>query len=85
MFVSMVPVLSGGLEVLRYTTRAGSATGSDRSSTAFMTLKTAVLAPMPSARVSTQTRVKPGVFLSWRNAYLRSLASVGMLASGVPG
>ena len=46
----MVPVPFGGLEVLRYTTRAGSATGSERSSTAFITLKTAVFAPIPSAK-----------------------------------
>jgi len=35
--------------------------GSGRSSTPFTTLKIAVLAPMPSARVSTATVVKPGL------------------------
>src|SRR5881392_1092057 len=46
--------------------------GSGRSSTAFTTLKMAVFAPMPSARVSTATAVKPGFFSSWRKANLRS-------------
>src|SRR5207247_3605914 len=35
-------------------------------------LKTATLAPMPSASVSTATAVKPGFFSSWRKADLRS-------------
>src|SRR5271155_5676776 len=77
----MVPVPAGGSEVLRSTTRPGSATGSERNSTAFITLKTAVFAPIPSASVRTQTKVKPGVFLSWRIAYLKSLTSSGMAAS----
>src|SRR5436189_2739961 len=37
-----------------------------------MTLKIAVLAPMPSASVSTATAVKPGFFSNWRKANLRS-------------
>src|SRR6266571_8224551 len=37
-----------------------------------MTLKIAALPPMPNARVSTATAVKPGVFSSWRKANLRS-------------
>ncbi len=32
----------------------------------------AVFAPMPRARVSTATAVKPGFFRSWRKANLRS-------------
>src|SRR2546430_2637917 len=39
---------------------------------AWTTLKIAVFAPMPSARVSTATAVKPGFFSSWRKANLRS-------------
>src|SRR5580698_6664278 len=72
----MVPVLRGGVEVRRETTREGSWTGSGRSSTAFITLKTAVLAPMPRASVSTQTSVKAGVFLSWRIEYRKSLRRI---------
>ena len=37
------------------------------------TLKIAVFAPIPSARVSTATAVKPGFFSSWRKAKRRSL------------
>ena len=33
----------------------------------------AVLAPMPSASVSTATAVKPEFFTNWRKANLRSL------------
>src|SRR5713226_7221544 len=42
--------------------------GSGRRSTAFTTLKMAVFAPMPSAKVSTATEVNPGFFLSMRRA-----------------
>src|SRR2546422_157104 len=35
----------------------------------------AVLAPMPSASVSTATVVKPGFFSNWRKANLRSFIS----------
>src|SRR2546428_12707248 len=37
-----------------------------------MTLKIAALPPMPNARVSTATAVKPGVFTNWRKANLTS-------------
>src|SRR5881227_1422950 len=40
--------------------------------TALRSWKMAVFAPMPSARVSTATAVKPGFFSSWRKANLRS-------------
>src|SRR5438477_5887730 len=53
--------------------RSGSRYGSAFSNTALTTLKMAVFAPMPSARVSTATAVKPGFFTSWRKANLRSL------------
>src|SRR3972149_4441320 len=46
--------------------------GSGRSNTPLTTLKTAVFAPIPSASVSTATRVKPGCFPSERSAYRRS-------------
>src|SRR5437667_12662059 len=51
---------------------SGSRNGNGRRSTAFMTLKIAVCAPMPSASVSTATAVKPGFFSSWRKANFRS-------------
>ena len=50
------------------TSRSGSAYGSGRSSTAFRTLKIAVLAPIPSASVSSATAVKPGARSSRRAA-----------------
>jgi hypothetical protein len=50
------------------TMRAGSATGRGCRTSAFTTLKMAVLAPMPSARVATATAVKAGDFLSIRRA-----------------
>ena len=50
------------------TRRSASAYGSGRSSTAFTTLKMAVVAPIPSASVSTATSVKPGVLRKARMA-----------------
>src|SRR5204863_10052921 len=46
--------------------------GKGRKRTALTTLNMAVLAPMPSARVSTAIAVKPGFFSSWRKAKRRS-------------
>ena len=46
--------------------RSGSANGSGRSITALTTLKMAVLAPMPSATVSTTARVNSGDFRNRR-------------------
>src|SRR6266568_3367128 len=37
--------------------------------------RTVVVAPMPSASVSTATAVKPGFFSSWRKANFRSFIS----------
>src|SRR2546426_3154684 len=54
------------------TRRFGSRNGRGRMSRALTTLKIAVLAPMPSASVSTATAVKPGFFNNWRKANLRS-------------
>src|SRR5437016_12312887 len=52
--------------------RFGSLNGGGRSSTALITLKMAVLAPMPSASVSTATVAKPGFLNSWRIANFKS-------------
>src|SRR5213593_1558683 len=54
------------------TRRPASKYGNGRIRTASTALKMAVLAPMPSASVSTATAVKPGPFSSWRKANLRS-------------
>ena len=42
------------------------------NSTAFTALKIAVLAPIPSARIATATKTKPGDFRSKRSPYARS-------------
>src|SRR3989442_11352396 len=55
---------------------SGSGKGSGRSSTPYTTVKIAVLAPMPSARVNTATDVNPGLFASIRAAYRRSCQMV---------
>src|SRR5207302_6555505 len=57
---------------LSKTSCSGFLTGSILRSTASIRLKIAVLAPMPSASVSTATAVKPGFLSSWRKANLRS-------------
>src|ERR1700680_3825670 len=49
---------------------------SGRKRMVFTALKMAVLAPMPSARVRTATRVKPGFFTSMRRPKRRSCQSV---------
>src|SRR5438445_3129202 len=54
------------------TSSSGFLTGSERNSSVLITLKTAVLAPIPSASVSTATIVNPGFFSNWRKANLRS-------------
>ena len=50
----------------------GSCTGNDRRSTACTRVKMAVVAPMPSARVRTAVRAKPGDRRNCRNACFRS-------------
>jgi hypothetical protein len=52
----------------RRTSWPASLYGRGRSSTPFTTLKMAVFSPMPRARVSTATSVKPGVRRSVRSA-----------------
>src|SRR5204863_6459363 len=54
------------------TRREGSATGNMRSISAFITLKIAVLAPIPRARVRMAMQLMTGFFSSWRKANLRS-------------
>src|SRR5438445_12992671 len=54
------------------TIRSGSRYGSAFSNTALTTLKMAVFAPIPSARVSTATAVKPGFLSNWRKANFKS-------------
>ncbi len=55
--------------------------GSGRSRTPSMTLKMAVLAPMPSASVTRMASVKPGLLRSMRSANLRSPRSVDIRAA----
>ena len=55
------------------TRRPASAYGSGLSSTALATMKSAVLAPIPRARVITATAVKPGDLAHWRRAKRRWL------------
>src|SRR5437763_12182713 len=55
------------------TSSLGFGNGSGRSNTESITLKIALFAPMPRARVKIAMMVKPGAFNSIRNAYLRSL------------
>src|SRR5438477_6001362 len=52
--------------------RSAAGYGSGRSKTALTMLKIAVFAPIPSASVSTATRVNPGDLRSWRKANFRS-------------
>src|SRR6185437_11589581 len=60
---------------VRCTSRLGESKGRGRSSTASITLKIAVFAPMPRARVSTATAVKPADLASIRMPYFRSFQS----------
>ena len=73
---SILPRPGPSTECLRYTSRSPSRWGSGFSSTPRTTLKIAVLAPMPSPRVSTTTTANPGLRRSERSAYLRSAATL---------
>src|SRR4029078_7342494 len=64
------------------TRRSGWANGRGRSSTALMTEKMAVFAPIPSPRVRIATAANPGLRRSVRSAYLMSFARCAM--AGVP-
>ncbi len=48
--------------------REGSLTGSERSMTAWTSVKMAVVPPMPSASVSTAVMVKTRATQNWRSA-----------------
>ena len=61
-------VRAGSRSTIR-TSRSLSGYGSGRSSTALTTLKTAVVAPMPSASVMTAAAAKPGLRTRPRAAY----------------
>src|SRR6266516_5095860 len=61
------------------TRRSESGYGRRFSNTPLTRLNIAVLAPMPSASVSTATAVKPGFFSSWRKANLRSFMVGGSI------
>ena len=58
------------------TIRSGPGKASGLSKTAFTTLKTGVLAPIPSAMTATASSVKPGFFHNDRNANLKSMGTV---------
>src|SRR5207302_3797525 len=62
------------------TTRSGCAYGSGRSSTAFTTLKIAVVAPMPRASVRIAAAANPGAPRNVRTAYRRSWLSASSIA-----
>ncbi len=62
---------------------SGFLTGSDLSTTASKRLKIAVVAPMPSASVSTATIVKAGAFSSPRMEYRKSFISKNEYEKGI--
>src|SRR5690349_3630335 len=72
--------LSGSLCAVQLITTSleGSCTGSERYITASIIVKIAVLAPIPSARVSTATAAKPGLLVNIRRPYRRSWKSAFM-------
>ena len=61
-------MLPSGKARVRTTILSASGYGRGRSSTALTTVKMAVLAPIPSASVSTATAVNPGLFSIVRTA-----------------
>lgn len=63
-----VKLSAAGTFSMILTRRSAPGYGSACSSTALTTLKIAVVAPIPSASVSTVTAVNDGVFLRFRNA-----------------
>src|SRR6266571_4559750 len=54
----------------------GCLNGSGRSRTVSITLKIALFAPMPRARVKMAMAVKPGAFANIRSAYFRSVSMI---------
>src|SRR5882672_574763 len=65
------------------TSRSGSRKGRPRSSTALTMLKTAVFAPIPTARIRMAAVVNPGLLLRPRAAYRRSLTNVSIDPGGM--
>jgi hypothetical protein len=63
-----VLIVGNGLFSATRTTRLGSRNGSGRSRTALTTLKIAVLAPMPRAKVRMAMRLNVGLFARRRKA-----------------
>src|SRR5215831_15250953 len=63
---------------------SGLATGRFLSRIAFMSVKTAALAPIPKAKVSTAVLVNPGVLRNWRNAKRKSCMRVDSIAHPRP-
>ncbi len=59
---------AGGMSSEMRTMRSECANGSGRRRMAWRTLKMAVVAPMPSAKVRSATTLKPGVLTNIRNA-----------------
>src|SRR5437868_4955039 len=66
----LIPTNGRVLKII--TRRSDSGKGSDRSSTLFTTLKTAVFTPMPRPRASSAATVKPGLRPNVRMAYRAS-------------
>src|SRR2546428_201792 len=62
------------------TRRSGSGKGNGCSSVAFTTLNIVVFAPMPSARVNTDTVANPGLRIHMRTANRTSLRKVSIPA-----
>ena len=63
---------SAGTSAVRCINCSGLGYASGRSSTPFTIVNMAVLAPMPNARVSTRTAVKPGFLTNMRKAWRTS-------------
>src|SRR5438067_4754537 len=59
----------------------GGGNGSGRNSTVSITLKIALLAPIPSARVRIAMMVKAGAFANIRNAYFRSVNTKSLFSA----
>jgi hypothetical protein len=63
---------------------AGSVTGKERSMTASINVKIAVVPPIPSARVKTAAEVNPGDFQNCRNAYLMCMFPLALNYAAKP-
>src|ERR1044071_4283689 len=67
------------------TSLSGSSNGRGFRRTASITVNNMALAPMPSASVSTATRVNPGFLINWRRANLRSFIPLVIRGEWRPG